>query len=130
MSIIPLKIKPLNDSILLTADKIDKQDMTVKRGSVIIDPNKSSNVHSLLQRVIAKGPMVRDIEVGDLVKINNLDYIVIEHPEDRDSIREIVKIRNDYTKYKFPTIMVDDTECLMLKARDIEYVIEDYKNGD
>ena len=81
------KIKPLNDSILTTADKIDVQEMTIRRGSTILDPNKTANIHALIQRVVAVGPMVRDIKVGDLVKINNIDYIIVEHPEDRDSLR-------------------------------------------
>ena len=58
------KIKPLNDSILTTADKIDIQEMTIRRGSAILDPNKTANIHALIQRVVAVGPMVRDIKVG------------------------------------------------------------------
>ena len=122
------KIKPLNDSILTTADKIDVQEMTFRRCNVILDPTKTNNIHALIQRVVAVGPMVRDIKVGDLVKINNLDYIIVEHPEDRDSLREIVRIRNTYTKYQFPVIQEGEEERLMLKSRDIEYVIEDYDN--
>lgn len=122
------KIKPLNDSILTTADKIDVQEMTIRRGSTILDPNKTANIHALIQRVVAVGPMVRDIKVGDLVKINNIDYIIVEHPEDRDSLREIVRVRNTYTKYQFPVIQEGEEERLMLKSRDIEYVIEDYDN--
>jgi threonine dehydrogenase-like Zn-dependent dehydrogenase len=97
----------------------------VKTESGIIDPTKSLVGIDEFQKVIAVGPNVRDIKVGDLVSINPTRFGKRVHKE--GSIQQATVNDNPVTEYIFPTIMVNGQECLFLQDRDINYVVDSWQ---
>lgn len=78
------------------------------------------------QTVVAVGSSVRDIQVGDQVMINVLNYAVKKY--DSNSIKEDMGM-NSTIGYKFNWVVVDDEdgnpqECLLLNDRDILFAFE------
>lgn len=106
--------------------KYPKEEKLEKQG-VLLDIKTMGGSIKLHQKVLAVGPMVRQIKEGDVVQINPMNYVVLEHPEDVDSVREVVKVRNTYTKFSLPVLQVNNDEVLMLQERDIAYIIDDYE---
>ena len=72
------KVKPMFNSLVTTLDRYPV-NMTLK-GTNLLDPSKSGAVKEY-QRVVAVGPQVRGIEVGDIVFINPKRYAVMKHEE-------------------------------------------------
>ena len=68
------KIKPMHNYLVVTMNCYDRN---YKTGS-IIDSSKAGLIKEY-QTVVEKGPMVRGIEVGDVVFINPQKYIEIKH---------------------------------------------------
>ena len=114
------KIKPLNNSLLVTGDRYE-EDM---RENGIIVANKGDL--KLYQKVLSVGSVVRGIEVGDQVMINPAQYAVMRY--DENSIKNDMDM-NRVVKWNFPWVTVDDEEgnprdCLLLTERDITFVFE------
>lgn len=94
---------------------------------------EAKNLHRLVQKVIAVGPVVHDFKVGDIVKINPLHYLDRKLVAQRESLEKDVldltgtRVKETYSEldYKFPTINIDDEDCLLLYDRDIDYIILD-----
>ena len=114
------KIKPLFSNIITTGDMYE-EDMktngliTAKRGDL-----------KLYQKVLAVGPMVRDINIGDTVMIDASHFAVRRF--DKNSIQNDMD-NNPTIRYEFNCVTLDDSkgnpkECLMLSDRDILYVFE------
>lgn len=116
------KIKPMNN-VLITTKDIYKDD--IKTGSIV---TKASGTMKEYQKVIAIGPMVRNISVGDIVMINPSRYAVRKYNEKpmENSIKNDMEL-NPVVGYRFNTIMLDNVEHLVLYDQDISYVIEDYE---
>lgn len=76
------------------------------------------------QKVIATGPMVRNIEVGDLVSINPKRYAVTKYKpgEIKGNIEQMQKV----VGYNIPEIEINHKKHLLITDQDIEFVIEDY----
>ena len=74
--------------------------------------------------------MVRNIKAGQTVQINPSNYMVLEHPEDVDSVREVVKVRNTRTRFRLPTLNLADGEVLILQERDIDFIIDEYEEDE
>lgn len=114
------KIKPLFTSIVTTGDRYT-EDMY---DGGIIEAKKGDL--KTYQRVLAIGPSVRDIAVGDLVMINVLNYAVRQY--DPNSVKNDLGM-NKTIEYRFNWVVMDDEEgnpqdCLLLNDRDILFAFE------
>lgn len=115
-------IKPLSTTVVTTGDKFTS-DITV--GGIIQQDQKKGDL-KLYQRVIAVGPMVRDIQPGDLVMINPMAYIRKKYS--KDSVQNDMD-NNPVLSIDIPTITIDgeggkQQECLLLSDRDIRFAFE------
>lgn len=111
------KIKPLFNGLITTMDKYPK---IVTTGTVI-DPTKSGAVKEY-QKVVAIGPMVRGIEVGDTVFINPSRYAVMKHK--KGTLEDGVIKDNPVVGYNFDIVNIDGVDHLFLQDNDIKYVAE------
>lgn len=111
------KIKPLFNGLITTMDKYPK---IVTTGTVI-DPTKSGAVKEY-QKVVAIGPMVRGIEVGDTVFINPSRYAVMKHK--KGTLEDGVIKDNPVVGYNFDIVNIDGVGHLFLQDNDIKYVAE------
>lgn len=111
------KIKPLFNGLITTMDKYPK---IVTTGTVI-DPTKSGAVKEY-QKVVAIGPMVRGIEVGDTVFINPSRYAVMKHK--KGTLEDGVIKDNPVVGYNFDIVNIDGVDYLFLQDNDIKYVAE------
>jgi malate:quinone-oxidoreductase len=100
----------------------------LKQSGLILDLKKTSGSYKLYQKVLAVGPTVRDVKVGDVVQIDVIKFIVPEFKEDTNSLRESVRVRNTYTKVELPILNVNGEETMLLHESDVEYIIEDYED--
>lgn len=116
------KIKPLFNQIITTMDKYDSTELTT--GS-LIDIHKVNNPIKEYQKVLAIGPMVRNIEVGDMVMVNPKRYGKVLHKE--GSLKDGVIGDNPVISYNFNVIELDGNFCLLFTDQDIDFVIEDYE---
>lgn len=136
------KIQPRANTVVTTAvryyEKNDKKakDAYIKKrkdNQHIITTAEDKNLHLLVQKVIAIGPVVHDVKVGDIIKINPLHYLDRKLIQQRESLERDVldltgtRVKETYSEldYKFPTINIENEECLLLYDRDIDYVIID-----
>lgn len=75
-----------------------------------------------IQKVIAVGPHVRDINVGDYVCINPKNYIKVKH-----NLSDDLNGKNEMeVKINFPVVDLEDGRYLLLWEDDIDYVIEEF----
>lgn len=117
-------IQPLNTQILTTAERYTEDGLA--QNGLILDVKKTAGSYKLYQTVLSVGPMVRQLKPGDVIAINPIQYIKPEHPEDEDSVRGVVKVRNTYTKIELPILMVDGEERMLLQERDADFIIKSY----
>lgn len=114
------KIKPMLSGIVTTGEKFE-EDMYEK--GIIVAYKGDLKTY---QKVIAVGSMVRDINVGDQVMINTLNYAVRKY--DPNSIKNDFDM-NKIIEYRFNWVKIEDKdgklkECLLLSDRDILFVFE------
>ena len=109
-------IKPMFDSLVTTMNKYEEDDY---ENGVIV---KQAGVLKEYQKVIAVGPAVRNIEVGDMVMINPIRYAKMKHKE--GSLKNGVITDNPVIGYEFKTVTINDEECLYLQSQDIMYSFE------
>lgn len=112
-------VKPLFNGIITTMSRYPV-NMTVKN-TKLLDATKSGAVKEY-QKVVAVGPMVRGIEVGDTVFINPKRYAVMKHKE--GTLQDGVIKDNPVIGYNFDIIEIDGVEHLFLQDNDIKYVAE------
>lgn len=110
------KIKPLFNMLVTTCNKYDSNIKLA--GTDLLDSTKANTIKEY-QTVIAVGPSVRGIEVGDVVFINPARYIVRKHQE--GSLKDGVITDNPVIGYKFETVEVDGKICLLLFDNDIKF---------
>lgn len=75
------------------------------------------------QKVVAIGPIVRGIQVGDLVCINPRRYAKYKHQP--GSLKDGVITDNPVVAYNFNVIELDHVPHLLLTDQDIDFVIEE-----
>jgi len=75
------------------------------------------------QKVVAIGPMVRGIQVGDLVCINPKRYAKYKHQP--GSLKDGVITDNPVVAYNFNVIELDHVTHLLLTDQDIDFIIEE-----
>lgn len=136
------KVQPRANTVITTGQRYyEKNDKAAKDAYIkkrkdhqhLITTAEDKNLHLLVQKVIAIGPVVHDVKVGDIVKINPLHYLDRKLIQQRESLERDVldltgtRVKETYSEldYKFPTMNLDDEECLLLYDRDIDYVILD-----
>lgn len=117
------KIKPMANYLLVTADTFDK-DMIEKE---VIVANKGDL--KLWQKVLAVGPMVRNIEIGDMVMINPMKYAVRKY--NKNSVQNDID-NNPVLSYNFPYETIEDSEgnpkeCLYISDDAVKYAFEGYE---
>jgi hypothetical protein len=106
--------------VIVTGNKYEKDE---KENGLIVA--KKGDL-KLYQTVIAVGPVVREIKVGDKVMINPDGYKVTQY--DPNSVKNDMGM-NKIIGYKLPWVTVYDEEgnsheYIRLKDRDIEFVYE------
>ena len=111
------KIKPLFNMLVTTCNKYDSNIKLA--GTDLIDSTKANTIKEY-QTVVAVGPSVRGIEVGDVVFINPARYLVRKHQE--GSLKDGVITDNPVIGYKFETVEVDGEICLLLFDNDIKFI--------
>ena len=109
-------IKPMFDSLITTMNKYEEDGF---ENGVIV---KQAGSLKEYQKVIAVGPAVRNIEVGDTVMINPIRYAKMKHKE--GSLKNGVITDNPVIGYEFKTVTINDEECLYLQSQDIMYSFE------
>ena len=109
-------IKPMFDSLVTTMNKYEQDGF---ENGVIV---KQAGSLKEYQTVIAVGPAVRNIEVGDTVMINPIRYAKMKHKE--GSLKNGVITDNPVIGYEFKTVTINDEECLYLQSTDIMYSFE------
>lgn len=116
------KIKPMFNHLISTMEKYE-EDVTSIGG--LIDTHKQKGSVKEYQKIVAVGPLVKDIKVGDLVLINPKKYRVLKHEE--GSMKDGVITDNPVVGYNIPTVEINNEQFMYLSDNDIEYVIEDYE---
>ena len=109
-------IKPMFDSLVTTMNKYEQDGF---ENGVIV---KQAGSLKEYQTVIAVGPAVRNIEVGDTVMINPSRYAKMKHNE--GSLKNGIVADNPIIGYEFRTVTINDEECLYLQSQDIMYSFE------
>lgn len=100
------------------------EDYTITK-SGIIDATKQIGTLKEYQTVIAVGPIVRDINVGDVVWINPRRFAKMKHTP--GSLNDGIVQDNLVESYNFDVVKIDGKDCLLLQNGDIDFVVEDYE---
>ena len=110
------------NQVICTMDKYTDKDSKI--GS-LIDIQKVQNPIKEYQRVVAVGPMVKNVKVGDLVMINPKRYEVKKY--DDNSIKNDLVSQTQVVKYNFNIIVLNHVKHLLIVDNDIDFVIEEYE---
>ena len=119
------KVKPMFNNMVVT---LNKYPADLKTTGGIIDSTRAGSVKEY-QTVVAVGPMVRGIEVGDIVYINPKRYAVMQHKP--GSLQDGVIKDNPVVSYNFEILEIDGVPHLLLFDNDIKYVadIEEFEEN-
>lgn len=115
------KIKPMANFLVTTKEEYNDED--IKKGEVIV---KVKGTLKEYQKVIAIGPMVRGIQIGDIVCINPKRYAKYKH--NPGSLKDGVITDNPVVAYNFNVIELDHVPHLLLTDQDIDFVIEEWED--
>ena len=115
------KINPVATRMLVTGE-VYSEDMYNEHG--IIEDKKGDMKE--YQTVLAVGPMVRDIKVGDKVMLNMMHFAIMQY--DSNSIKKDMGMQK-IKGYQFPKIELTNTddskqECLYIDQQDIVFSFE------
>lgn len=123
------KVKPLFTGVITTARKY-VGEQAAKKGGLIIDTRKLDGSLNPYQFVYSVGTTVRDINEGDVVKINFSRYARAKHTPGAIDEAENKQFDNLSIDYEIPVIIINDIEYLFIQDRDIEYIVTDYDVDD
>lgn len=110
------KIRPTVNHIVTTMDRYEEDD-----SKLLIDAKELAGVVKEIQKVIAVGPLVRDIKVGDYVRICPDRYIKVKH-----TLAEELDDKEMQISINFPVVDLEDGRYLFLYESDVDYVIEEF----
>lgn len=113
---IPRKIRPTVNHIVTTMDRYEYDDE-----KPIVDIKESLGVVKDIQKVVAIGPLVRDIKIDDYVRICPDRYIKVKH-----SLAEELNDKEMQVSINFPIVDLEDGRYLFLYESDVDYVIEEF----
>jgi hypothetical protein len=91
-----------------------------KKGDLIVKANGTLKEY---QTVVAVGPLVRGVNVGDVICINPKRYAKYKH--NPGSLKDGVITDNPVIAYNFNVIELDHVSHLLITDQDIDFVIED-----
>lgn len=123
------KIKPMFTTVITTMNILEEKDMCFS-GTSIIDSSKMRRSVDEFQTVLAVGPHVNGVQVGDLVCINPIRFLKpkqVKKPNQAPSLKDGMEEYQTELNYQFDIIEIDGKPCLKLQDRDIDYVVEDYE---
>lgn len=112
------------NTVLTTANKYEGNQTT---SGGIIDTSKLAGTLKDYQTVVAIGPMVHNVSVGDTVLIDLTAYGKPKYEKDKNrqnSVGEMVDSYKVDMTYEVPQIIVNGEELLNIKDRDIAFVAE------
>lgn len=112
------KIRPMANYLVTTKEEYTEDD--VRKGGLITKIIGSLKEY---QKVVAIGPMVRGIQVGDLVCINPKRYAKYKHQP--GSLKDGVITDNPVVAYNFNVIELNHVTHLLLTDQDIDFIIEE-----
>lgn len=118
------KIKPLFNYIVTTMDTYTEEELKV---GGIIDSAKLNLHVKEFQTVVAVGPTVRDIKVGDIVKINANRYKVRNFNDEGQNPTLRSALVKQTASYQFKFVDIDSKRYLLLVDSDIEFIVEEYE---
>lgn len=107
--------------LVTTKDEYTEED--TRKGELIV---KVKGTLKEYQKVAAVGPMVRGIQVGDIVCINPKRYARYKH--EKGSLKDGVITDNPVVSYNFNVIELDHVPHLLLTDQDIDFVIEEWED--
>ena len=113
------KVKPMFNMIVTTCNKYD--DNKKLAGTSLIDATKVNSIKEY-QTVVAVGPSVRGITVGDTVFIDPTRYAIKKHQE--GSLKDGVITDNPVIGYNFKLVNIDGEDHIILYDSDVMYVAE------
>lgn len=122
-----IKIKPMMNRIVTTADVYTQKECYSPSGLLLSD---QVGKIKQIQKVIAVGPVVRNIEVGDYVF---LDFTPFEQKKySKDTLKHDMKdeFYNSVIEYKIPTVMLDNTPHLLLSDNCVCYIIDQVREEE
>lgn len=119
------KVRPLFTKIVTTLNRYE-EDQTTNSG-LIVAKRQAGSVKEY-QRVVAVGSNPAGIKVGDIVMVNPARYAVMKH--EKGSLKDGVIEDNPVLGYNLPIIELDGVPHLLLETSDIDFVIEDYEDGE
>ena len=105
---------------LVTTKEVYKEDKVING---VLTPTKGNLME--YQKVVAVGPVVRGINVGDLVSVNPKRYAVMKYKE--GSLKDGIISENPVKHYNFNVIELDHVQHLLLTDQDIDFVIEEFE---
>lgn len=114
------KIRPMFNALVTTFDVFEETE-----SNGIIGADEMAGQPKPYQTVVAVGPAVANIKVGDIVAIDFSRYARKQHKD--GSLKDGVIQDNPVVSYAFNTIPLDGVEHLFLYANDIQFVIEDHE---
>lgn len=114
-------VRLLHYFILITSDCYTEEDEkeVVKNNKVLTF--KQGELKPF-QHVIAVGPLVRDIQVGDCVKFNPQRYLYPLHKE--QSLKDGIIGDKVSGEYRIPTIIINGEKYFKITDADIDYIAE------
>lgn len=112
------KATPMFNGIITT---INKYPTDLKTAGGLIDTVKAGAVKEY-QTVVAVGPNVRGVQVGDVVFINPKRYEVRQHRE--GGLKDGIIEDNPITGYKFEIIEINDVPHMFIFDNDVKYIAE------
>lgn len=112
------KIRPMANYMLVTKEEYDGK--TAENGIIIPKGNLKE-----YQKVISVGPMVRSIQVGDLVCVNPKRYAVYKYKG--DSLKGDMEHMQKVVSYNFNVVKMDGIDYLLITDQDVDFVIEEYE---
>lgn len=116
------RARPMLNHVITTADRYDATQ--IKNG--IVDISQEEGEIKDIQRVIALGPgAYKELNVGDVVLINPMNYSRPVH-----SLREGSVLEKDKDEVEmvvsWPIVDMDGKECLFIYDRDIDMIIDEF----
>lgn len=114
------KVNPMFTALITTMNKYE-DDQSLGN---LIDATKTAGTLKEYQKVIAVGPNVRDIKVGDWVMIDPKRFASIQHHEARKSLADSIVGDEMHMTFQFDTVEINDELYLLLQDRDIKFTFE------
>lgn len=123
------KVRPQFTRLITTMNMLEEKDMYIK-GTSLIDGRKIKKSIDEFQTVVAVGPHVNGIQVGDLVHIDPMRFakpVQVKKPNQPDSLKTGMEEYTSEVRYQFDIIELNGQPYLQLQDRDVDYVVEEYE---